>query len=49
MRELNQTEYEIINLLVRGKCPKRYIRSVTYIIWNRAVESRQSQKVIRCS
>lgn len=49
MRQLNRTEHEIVNLLVRGKCPKRYSRSVTYIIWNGAVESRQSQKTIRCS
>lgn len=49
MRELNRTEHEIVNLLVRGKRPKRYSRSVTYILWNGAVESRQSQKAIRCS
>lgn len=49
MRELNQTEHEIVNLLVRGKCPKRDSRNVTYIIWNGAVESCQSQKAIRCS
>ena len=49
MRELNRTEHEIVNLLVRGKRPKRYSRSVTYILWNGAVESCQSQKAIRCS
>ena len=49
MRDLNQTEHKIVNLLVQGKCPKRYSRSVTYIIWNGAVESRQPQKEIQCS
>ena len=47
MRELNQTEHEIVNLLVRGKRPKRNSRSVTYILWNGAVESGQSQKIIQ--
>lgn len=46
MRELNRTEHEIVNLLVRGKLPKRYSRSVTYILWNGAVESCQPQKEI---
>ena len=40
MRELNQTEHKIVNLLVRGKSPKRNSCGVTYILWNGAVEPR---------
>ena len=39
MRELNQTEYKIIQILIRGSCPKRNSRNVVYILWNGAVES----------
>ena len=40
MRKLNQTEHNIINLLVRGKSPKKNSHGVTYILWNGAVEPR---------
>ena len=39
MRDLNQTEHKIVNLLVQGKSPKRNSRNITYILWNGAVES----------
>lgn len=49
MRKLTHTEQEIVALLAKGNRPKRNSRSVTYILWNGAVESCQSQKVIRCT
>ena len=48
MRDLNQTEYEIVKLLTRGNRPKRNSRSVTYILWNGTVESCQFKKAILC-
>lgn len=46
MWKLNQIEYEIANFLMQRKCPKIYIRSVIYIIWNGAAEYFQSQEAI---